>query len=107
MKKILCFLFGWFCKRHLLAARSPKWNAVKTAFLKKHPKCAVCETETNVEVHHIVPFHMDKTRELDTTNLMSMCKCHHFTFGHLCNWKKVNCMIVRDAKEWNAKIKSK
>ena len=62
--------------------------------------CAVCSGTASLEVHHIVPFHIDATKELDPSNLITLCEskkngvnCHLF-FGHLGNYKRVNVQVV-------------
>jgi 5-methylcytosine-specific restriction endonuclease McrA len=83
--------------------RSPKWPALEKKWLKEHPTCAVCGSDNKrgtLAVHHIIPFHIDPTRELDETNLMTLCenksRICHFVFGHLYNWKLYNKTIETD-----------
>lgn len=90
--------------------RSPQWSDVRKAFIKQNPSCAVCGGTRKVEVHHMVPFHMDPSRELDPTNLISLCErkkygitCHQF-FGHLGNYKGVNISVKEDAEHWKQKL---
>lgn len=68
----------------------------------------MCGNSFNVVPHHIVPFHVDPSKELDPSNLISLCEgetfnCHLF-FGHLKNWSKYNPDVVKDANVWNKKI---
>ena len=42
--------------------RSSQWGSVRKAFLVNNPTCAVYEHD-KVSVHHIVPFHKDKSLE--------------------------------------------
>lgn len=84
-----------------LQPRSPEWPRVRAAHLKVQPDCAVCGGTEQVEVHHIVPFHIDKTKELDPTNLITLCEkpshnCH-FVFGHFWNWTNSNPQVQEDA----------
>jgi 5-methylcytosine-specific restriction endonuclease McrA len=94
----------------LALPRSSKWRKVRSQFLKDNPKCAVCGSEKNIVPHHIVPVHMDPSKELDQDNLIPLCEnknfnCHFF-FGHLKNWTKYNSNILEDAKIWSEKIRS-
>lgn len=105
-KKVTRFNFSE--TKVILAARSSKWHKVRNDFIKIHNSCAVCGSEENLIVHHIVPVHVDKNRELDETNLMTLCQnktmnCH-FIFGHLLNWTKSNPHVVEDSKVWNKKL---
>lgn len=91
--------------------RSSRWPAVRREHLKKFPTCAVCGGSKKLEVHHIKPFYMDSSLELEPTNLITLCEsksfgvvCHLF-FGHLGNYKNVNNNIAEDAKFWSEKLK--
>ena len=57
--------------------RSSKWKAVRNNFIKTHGWCAVCGKTENLVVHHKEPFHLFPEKELDPTNLVTLCeKCH-------------------------------
>ena len=79
------------------AARSPKWSAVRRAFVRANPHCAACGTTKELEVHHIIPFHIDASRELDTANLMTLCNDCHLYIGHLKDWTSYNPHAPADA----------
>jgi len=83
--------------------RSSGWRRVRNEHLLKFPNCAICGGTKNCVPHHIVPFHVDPSRELDPDNLITLCEgsfnCHLF-FGHLKNWTRNNSNIVEDAKFW-------
>ena len=83
--------------------RSPKWREVRGEFLKENPSCAACGGTKKLEVHHVVPFHIDPSRELDTTNLMTLCRrkkygihCH-LNLGHKGNYRDFNDDVVEMA----------
>ena len=89
--------------------RSSKWPAVRKAHLQKFPTCAVCGGTKKVEVHHIISFSVDPSKELEPTNLITLCEgiksCnHHLHFGHLGDYKKINPDVVEDAAYWNKKL---
>lgn len=85
--------------------RSPKWRKVRAEHIKKNPKCAACGRKDNLEVHHIVPYHIDPDKELDPENLITLCgKYCHFVFGHLMDWKSWNENVVRDCTLYNISI---
>ena len=79
------------------AARSPKWSAVRKAFVKSNPYCSACGTTRELEVHHIIPFHIDASRELDNANLLTLCQDCHFYIGHLKDWNRYNPQVRDDA----------
>lgn len=91
------------------APRSPHWESVRDAHLKEHPACEVCGHKKNLNVHHVIPFHIDASKELDPSNLITLGnKCptgnHHLLFGHLGNWKSWNVNVREDAAAWKKKI---
>jgi hypothetical protein len=78
------------CVALLLAAeRSSKWPAVRAEYLRAHPTCEAClstGTKKNPrECHHVLPVHLFPGREVDPTNLITLCHRHHLVFGHLDN----------------------
>lgn len=100
------YLFG---SRTFGAARSSKWPEVQKAFLKQNPTCAVCNKKGSVlnplNVHHQNPFHAKPELELDPNNLITLCRIHHFWWGHLGNWASWNVDVEVDARIWSDKIK--
>lgn len=87
------------------AFRSPKWASVRKEHLIKQSQCTICGSTSKLEVHHIVPVHVDPTKELDADNLITLCdKYCHFIFGHLMNWKSWNPDIEKDVKFFHNKI---
>ena len=91
-----------------LYGRSSSWAKVRKAFIELNPECAVCGTKKNLEVHHIIPYQIDKSKELEYSNLITLCgnRCH-FLFGHLCDWKSWNVYVVDDCREFSSKIKNR
>ena len=85
--------------------RSSQWPKVRDAHLKNDSVCNVCGSKEDLNVHHIVPFHIDKSKELDPTNLITLCNHNgcHFTFGHLFNWSSSNPDVIADAKTFKQK----
>lgn len=78
-------------------SRSPKWPAVRAKFIKSHPVCEACGSKDELNVHHCKSFHEFPELELDPTNLITLCREHHFSVGHLGNWKKTNALVREDA----------
>lgn len=87
------------------APRSPTWQHVRGQFVREHPRCEACGTDKNLNVHHIKPFHTNPELELDTSNLITLCRDHHFKIGHLSNWSKSNPNVVKDARTERTKYK--
>ena len=79
------------------ASRSSKWPSVRRNFVRANPYCAACGTVKELEVHHVVPFHIEPERELDATNLMSLCQDCHLYIGHLKDWTRHNPNAREDA----------
>lgn len=96
-------------KRELrYAARSSKWPALRKEHLKTQPCCQACGSERKPEVHHIVPVHLDPSRELDPSNLITLCdKWCHFVFGHLLDYRSWNKDVVRDARQYLEKRRTR
>jgi len=86
-------------------ARSRHWPSVREKFLNDHPVCEVTGSRQNLEVHHIMPFHLVPALELAESNLITLTRDVHFLFGHLGDWRSYNPSCVRDVIEWRKKIK--
>lgn len=87
---------------HLMESRrSPHWRRVRSEHLLKHQSCAACGVTKNLEVHHILPFHMFPEKELVPSNLITLCETPnrncHFLFGHALHWQAYNPTVVEDA----------
>lgn len=83
--------------------RSREWPRVRRAHLEREPTCQGCGGTDLLEVHHIVPFHLDRSLELVASNLITLCdgksySCHH-VLGHFCNWHSWNRDVVKDAED--------
>lgn len=100
-------MLGFF-KKVRYAVRSSKWTTVKKEHLKDNPYCAACGRDSKLEVHHIEPVHLNPNRELDPTNLITLCDnpCH-ILFGHLMNYKSWNKDVVNDCQVYLNKVKNR
>lgn len=88
--------------------RSSSWKRIRDEHLTSNPACAVCGRRENVVPHHVVPVHMDPSRELDPENLITLCQgpafnCHLF-FGHLRDWSNFNPEVRTDAEHWKKRL---
>lgn len=72
------------------ARRHPDWQEFSREFRRKNPKCQACGSLAEVEAHHIRPVSYYPDLEMVEANLMSLCRVHHFTLGHLCDWRAWN-----------------
>jgi len=86
-------------------ARSPNWAKVRDKFIDSHPFCECCGGYEDLEVHHIIPFHIDRSLELEESNLITLCRPHHLLLGHLMSWKSFNRAVRQDADTWRNKIR--
>lgn len=85
-------------------SRSPHWHALERRWLATHPECVACGTRADLNVHHIAPFHLCPERELDTTNLITLCRAHHLSLGHHGDWRSVNPNVIADAEAFRAAL---
>jgi hypothetical protein len=81
-----------------LTKRSTHWPTVEKHFRETHATCAACGGTERLNVHHIIPFHINAALELDLNNLITLCmgklECH-LKIGHLNDFHHVN-QNVRD-----------
>lgn len=91
--------------------RSPKWEKTKNDHLRIEPHCALCgeHRKKYLRVHHVVPVHVDPSKELDQSNLITLCQGEvincHLLFGHLRDWDSWNASVREDVEIWKNKIK--
>ena len=105
---MISFIKDLFVDKTFGAERSPKWSDTRNEFLALNPVCAICGKKSTLlnklNVHHILPFHINHELELDKINLITLCREHHLWFGHLGSWKSYNSNIVNDSLIWRNKI---
>lgn len=86
-------------------SRSPDWDKIRDAHISLHPACAACGGSENLQVHHIVPYHVEASRELDPSNLITLCMgkhdCH-LHVGHGGSFRFYNPSVVSDALLYSA-----
>lgn len=91
--------------------RSSEWARVRKAFLEVYPVCEACGGTEHLEVHHVKPYHLFPSLELNPMNLMTLCdspsrKCH-FVIGHLTDWRSYNVDARADAAALRSKIENR
>ena len=88
--------------------RSPQWRQLRQQHLYKYPYCAACGRKNNLQVHHIEPVFKNPERELDPSNLITLCgKYCHFAIGHLMDYKSWNENVIEDSKVYLNKVQNK
>lgn len=61
---------------------SSRWDAVRRAFLDRHPRCTRCGAPATV-AHHRQPHRGDPAKMWDPANLEAVCAgCHNSTCQH-------------------------
>ena len=91
-----------------LRENSARWKRLRAAHLEKEPECAVCGRTANLEVHHIVPVAVDKSREFDAHNLITLCATPcHFAFGHFFCYHCYNKDVRKMAAEFKKAMQTR
>ena len=94
-------MFGFVDK---LYGRSSQWRSVRKRHIEKNPTCAACGRDDDLDVHHIIPYHIAPEKELDLDNLITLCgKRCHLRIGHLGDWKSRNVDVVEDCASYRMK----
>ena len=104
MKRFLLFLLLLVSAGGILdsADRSERWPTVRAEHLRSHPVCEACGRNLDLEVHHVTPFSNDPTKELDRTNLITLCHRDHLVFGHFGSYQKYNPQVQAHARQYRA-----
>ena len=90
-----------------MGSRSPDWDELRDDWVVENPTCAACGTRSRPEVHHVVPYSVDPSRELDRKNLITLCRGCHYLFGHLKNWKSWNPTVREDAAKFLLQVQNR
>lgn len=82
--------------------RSPEWRELRNEFIRENPRCAVCDSESDVQAHHVKMYKFWPNLELDKTNLVTLCtskrlgfNCHQM-IGHGGSFKYYNPFVKED-----------
>lgn len=87
--------------------RSSRWDDVRDAFVLDNPRCAACGSTERLNVHHVLSFAARPDLELERSNLITLCREHHFRVGHdpdgpwgpaKPNWKLSNPRVREDCE---------
>jgi hypothetical protein len=93
--------------------RSPEWPKVRAEHLRTHLACESCGQKDHLQVHHVLPFHVEPKMELDPSNLITLCTdgpCNlncHFVWGHLGNTKCNNPNVREDAAFFRKRLENR
>jgi len=88
---------GFWREQGKRVSRSSGWSATRALRIRYDGgRCRACGRKINLQVHHIKPFHLDQTMELDMSNLITLCGRCHILLGHLDNWKSHNRQVIFD-----------
>jgi len=83
------------------ATRGSEWRKARSAQLTLEPWCVCCGRNDKLEVHHLVPWHINEELRTTSSNLITLCRECHFRFGHFCNWKDYNRSVRQDIARFN------
>jgi 5-methylcytosine-specific restriction endonuclease McrA len=81
------------------------WEEIEKSMIAKQPYCSLCGDEgkeegNELQVHHIVPVHIDISKNGDENNLIVLCHHCHLRVAHCGDYEKYyNLDIKRDSKE--------
>ena len=103
------------CEVFPLVMRAPGWSAVRNEWLRLHPRCEACVNPVRafLNFHHLIPVNVDRSRELDPENLITLCvngpfgiNCHAI-FGHSGNWRDWNLNVWSDAQRFRRMLRER
>lgn len=90
---------------NILVVKNPQQlyriTKAKKLYLKTHLECALCGEIKNLEVHHVIPVHIDIELSCNPINFISLCDntlnngCHN-RFGHFGNFVKQYNKYIRE-----------
>lgn len=99
VNKVRSKIHEHFKSRH----RSSHWDDVRDSYLTINAQCEACGSSKSLQVHHIVPFHVDPSKELDLSNLLTLCMDEHdchLAIGHGGSFRHYNPDVREDVKKF-------
>lgn len=100
-------MLNWIKNKLTDYSRSPRWSSVRKEHLIHEPLCRACNRKKDLEVHHIIPYHINPEEELNPSNLITLCSNCHLLFGHLMDYKSWNENVREDCNNFSSKIKNR
>lgn len=89
-----------------------KWRRCAQLFVVDHKVCECCGENHELQVHHVVPWHISVELRFEPSNFIALCQACHFRFGHLRNWKDSNpeirvlCEQVQEIRSKHEELKN-
>lgn len=83
--------------------RSSLWPMVRDMHLKENPVCEACGSNKTLQVHHVLPFHLEPKLELEPENLVTLCMDEfdcHLSIGHGGSFQHYNPNVIEDCKKF-------
>jgi len=77
----------------------------KRIYREANPRCALTGVKANVQVHHMIPVHIDRRLAACQTNLITLSASTHFWAAHLSNYKHYNANLPETIKQLKATLK--
>lgn len=76
-----------------------KITKAKRNYVQIHSECAICGSQKNIEIHHVIPVHIDLSLSCNFDNFISLCdinnsSCHRW-IGHFGDFRN----------KWNLNIR--
>ena len=101
----------WFTDRTFGVARDPKFAKLsKDMIAEVGGLCQMGKHKPTLlnplNSHHVLPFHTNKSEELNPKNLIVLCRFHHFAHGHFFSWRDSNPRIKEEAVAFNKTLQA-
>lgn len=87
--------------------RGKDWPKFRDGIVKMIGSCECCGSKKSLEVHHCIPWHLDKSKECDQDNVIVLCDTCHLTVGHLHSYDSFNVTVKQDAKYMLDKVRTR
>ena len=74
------------------------WKSYKRRYIQRHHPivCALCGKNRFIDFHHIIPTSVEPKLQFEESNIIPLCRIHHFIFGHRSNWSDFNPYVRED-----------
>ena len=74
------------------------WKSYKRTYTQRHHPlvCAACGSYTRIDLHHVKPVAQFPELEFEDSNIIPLCRPHHFIIGHRQNWSDYNPLFWED-----------
>lgn len=84
--------------------RGSEWREARSNHLLVEAFCQCCGRNNNLEVHHVIPWHIKPELRYESSNLITLCRECHFRFAHHSNWSDCNPSIREDCARFNQRF---